>query len=144
MSGLTALTEYLLQNCYKVYAGHLSVFQVLIAIPQNGMLPVVLTKDQVELCMQEAKAGHALTIDLPNQVVILPNGSHLPFDVQSHLKNCLINGWDDITLTMHHIDEIAKFEQHRSAVWPWLDGNGYLSRDAQGRIAVLAEGRTDW
>ena len=66
--------------------------------------------------------GYALTIDLPRQVVVLPGGEELPFDVQPWRKHCLIGGLDDIGLTLRHADKIRAFEEKRLAAKPWLVG----------------------
>jgi 3-isopropylmalate/(R)-2-methylmalate dehydratase small subunit len=94
-------------NCYK-----------------NGLLPIVLPASQVDKLFDEVAAfpGYALTIDLPRQVVIKPDGSELVFDVEAFRKQCLVNGWDDIGLTLRHADKIRAFEAQRLAAKPWLEG----------------------
>ena len=89
---------------------------------KNGMLPIVLPQSQVATLFDEvfAFAGYALTIDLPRQVVVKPDGSELPFDVQPFRKYCLVNGFDDIGLTLRHADKIRAFEVERLAKMPWL------------------------
>jgi 3-isopropylmalate/(R)-2-methylmalate dehydratase small subunit len=64
--------------------------------------------------------GYALTIDLPRQVVLKPDGSELPFEVQPFRKYCLVNGFDDIGLTLRHADKIKAFEAERLTRMPWL------------------------
>ena len=64
--------------------------------------------------------GYQLTIDLERQVVVLPQGEEIPFDVQAFRKYCLINGLDDIGLTLRHVDKIKAFEAERLASKPWL------------------------
>ncbi len=68
-----------------------------------------------------AAPGYRLTVDLPRQVVVKPDGSELAFEVQAFRKQCLINGWDDIGLTLRHADAIRAFEAERLARMPWLD-----------------------
>jgi 3-isopropylmalate/(R)-2-methylmalate dehydratase small subunit len=94
-------------NCYK-----------------NGLLPIVLTASQVDQLFDEVAAfpGYALTIDLPRQVVVKPDGSELAFDVEPFRKQCLVNGWDDIGLTLRHAAKIRAFEAQRLATKPWLEG----------------------
>jgi 3-isopropylmalate/(R)-2-methylmalate dehydratase small subunit len=94
-------------NCYK-----------------NGLLPIVLPASQVDQLFDEVAAfpGYALTIDLPRQVVVKPDGSELAFDVEPFRKQCLVNGWDDIGLTLRHADKIRAFEAQRLATKPWLEG----------------------
>ena len=64
--------------------------------------------------------GYQLTVDLPRQVVLKPDGSELPFEVQAFRKYCLVNGFDDIGLTLRHADKIKAFEAERLARMPWL------------------------
>jgi 3-isopropylmalate/(R)-2-methylmalate dehydratase small subunit len=64
--------------------------------------------------------GYQLTVDLPRQVVVKPDGSELPFEVQPFRKYCLVNGFDDIGLTLRHADKIKAFEAERLAKMPWL------------------------
>ncbi len=92
-------------NCYK-----------------NGILPIVLPASQVATLFDQTFAfpGYQLTIDLARQVVIKPDGSELPFDVEPFRKYCLLNGFDDIGLTLRHADKIRAFEAERLARMPWL------------------------
>ena len=89
---------------------------------KNGLLPVVLDESQVARLFDEVAAfpGYSLTIDLPRQVVVKPDGSELPFDVAPFRKYCLVNGFDDIGLTLRHADKIRTFEAERLAKMPWL------------------------
>ncbi len=91
---------------------------------KNGLLPIVLPDSQVARLFDEVAAfvGYSLTIDLPRQVIVKPDGSELPFDVQPFRKQCLVNGWDDIGLTLRHADKIRAFEAERLASRPWLEG----------------------
>jgi 3-isopropylmalate dehydratase len=75
--------------------------------------------------MADANAKQELEIDLPNQVIIRANGEKIPFEVDSFRKHCLINGLDDIGLTMQQDDAISTFEQKRTELYPWLNGAGY-------------------
>ncbi len=92
-------------NCYK-----------------NGLLPVVLPEAQVARLFDEVLAfpGYSLTVDLPRQVVVKPDGQELPFEVQAFRKYCLVNGFDDIGLTLRHAEKIKAFEAERLARMPWL------------------------
>ena len=89
---------------------------------KNGILPIVLPEAQVARLFDEAAAfpGYQLTVDLPRQVVIKPDGTELPFDIQPFRKYCLVNGFDDIGLTLRHADKIKAFEAERLAKMPWL------------------------
>jgi 3-isopropylmalate/(R)-2-methylmalate dehydratase small subunit len=64
--------------------------------------------------------GFELTIDLQRQVVIKPQGEEIPFEVNSFRKYCLLNGFDDIVLTLRHADKIRAYEAQRLATKPWL------------------------
>jgi len=89
---------------------------------KNGLLPIVLPEQQVARLFDEVKAfvGYALTLDLPRQVILKPDGSELPFEVEPFRKYCLVNGFDDIGLTLRHKDKIRAFEAERLARMPWL------------------------
>jgi 3-isopropylmalate/(R)-2-methylmalate dehydratase small subunit len=89
---------------------------------KNGLLPIVLPEAQVASLFDEALAfpGFTLTIDLERQVVVRPQGQELVFEVQPFRKYCLINGLDDIGLTLRHADKIKAFEAQRLATKPWL------------------------
>ena len=89
---------------------------------KNGVLPIALAATQVARLFDEAAGfvGYRLTIDLPRQVIVKPDGSEIAFDVQPFRKYCLINGYDDIGLTLRHADKIRAFEAERLARMPWL------------------------
>jgi 3-isopropylmalate/(R)-2-methylmalate dehydratase small subunit len=90
---------------------------------KNGLLPIVLPESQVAKLFDEVYGfvGYALTIDLPRQVIVKPDGSELAFEVQPFRKYCLVNGFDDIGLTLRHADKIRAFEAERLAKMPWLN-----------------------
>ncbi len=89
---------------------------------KNGLLPIVLPEHEVARLFDDVAAfpGFALTVDLPRQRVVRPDGTELPFDVQPFRKECLLNGWDDIALTLRHKEKIQAFEAERLATKPWL------------------------
>ncbi|OIQ77380.1 3-isopropylmalate dehydratase small subunit 1 [mine drainage metagenome] len=89
---------------------------------KNGLLPIVLSPTQVSQLFDEVAAfpGYTLTVDLERQLVIKPNGDELAFDVEPFRKYCLLNGFDDIGLTLLHADKIRLFEIQRMAQKPWL------------------------
>jgi len=68
----------------------------------------------------EASEGYKLNVDLPSQTVTLPSGLSFGFDITPHRKHCLLNGLDEIGLTLQHADEIAAFEAKRKVAQPWL------------------------
>ena len=88
---------------------------------KNGILPVVLPKEICEQLMDDAKLGTnaRLTVDLENQVVVRPDGTRIPFEVEKFRKHCLLNGLDDIGLTMAHAPAIDIFEARRTQEKPW-------------------------
>ena len=89
---------------------------------KNGLLPIVLPEAVVAQLFDEVAAfpGYELTVDLERQVVVRPQGEEIPFEVQAFRKFCLINGLDDIGLTLRHADKIKAFEAERLATKPWL------------------------
>ena len=89
---------------------------------KNGLLPIVLPDAQVAALFDELAAfpGYSLTIDLERQRIVKPDGQELPFEVQAFRKYCLLNGFDDIGLTLRHADKIRAFEAQRLTQKPWL------------------------
>jgi len=89
---------------------------------KNGLLPIVLPEATVAQLFDEVAAfpGYQLTIDLERQVIVRPQGEEIPFDVQAFRKYCLLNGFDDIGLTLRQSDKIKAFEAQRLATKPWL------------------------
>jgi len=89
---------------------------------KNGLLPIVLPEAQVTDLFDEALAfpSYQLTIDLDRQVIVRAQGEELPFDIQPFRKYCLINGFDDIGLTLRQSDKIKAFEAQRLVQKPWL------------------------
>ena len=90
---------------------------------KNGVLPIVLSERHVDALFHDVAGfvGFELTIDLPRQVVVRPDGQELPFDIQPFRKYCLLNGFDDIGLTLRHADKIRSYEAERLAQKPWLN-----------------------
>jgi 3-isopropylmalate/(R)-2-methylmalate dehydratase small subunit len=91
---------------------------------KNGLLPIVLTEQQMDELFAdvEANEGYELTIDLENQNVIKPNGDTVDFEIDAFRKHCLINGLDDIGLTLQDADDITTYENKRRESSPWLFG----------------------
>ena len=90
---------------------------------KNGILPIVLPEAVVAQLFDEVFGfiGYQLTVDLQRQVVVKADGSEIPFEVQAFRKYCLLNGLDDIGLTLRHADKILAFEAERLARMPWLN-----------------------
>jgi len=89
---------------------------------KNGLLPIVLPESQVASLFDEVAAfvGYQLTVDLERQVIVKADGTELPFEVQAFRKYCLLNGFDDIGLTLRHADKIKAYEAERLLKKPWL------------------------
>lgn len=89
---------------------------------KNGLLPIVLGDEVVEKLFQEmyATEGYQLTIDLHTQTVQTPSGEAFSFEVDAFRKHCLLNGLDDIGLTLEHADLIRAYEAKRREEAPWL------------------------
>lgn len=108
---------------------------------KNGMLPLVIEDQAVlEKIADEARAGREVEVDLINQQVNDASGQKLAsFDMEEFRKHCLVNGLDDIGLTMQLESKIKQFERARTIDTPWLDGSGYLKKGKQdGPVKVEA------
>jgi 3-isopropylmalate/(R)-2-methylmalate dehydratase small subunit len=101
-----SFADIFMNNCYK-----------------NGLLPVVLTASQVDHLFNETNSfnGYQVTIDLERQVVIAADGKSYDFDITPFRKYCLMNGLDDIGLTLRHSEKIKFYESQRLLKMPWLD-----------------------
>lgn len=91
---------------------------------KNGLLPIVLPEDVVSQLFDEmyAQEGYELTVDLQEQTVVKPNGTKYGFEVDAFRKHCLLNGLDDIELTLLDAEHIKAYEQSRRLSAPWLFG----------------------
>ncbi len=100
-----SFADIFFNNCYK-----------------NGLLPIVLSAQQVDHLFNEAAAfnGYQLTIDLEKQQVIAPDGRSYDFEIAAFRKYCMVNGLDDIGLTLRHADKIKTYESERVLRMPWL------------------------
>ena len=89
---------------------------------KNGILPIVLPATQLDVLFVQVEAtpGYKLVVDLESQRVMRPDGESVSFEVDTFRKECLINGWDDIGLTLRHADAIRAFEAKRRIEQPWL------------------------
>ena len=89
---------------------------------KNGILPIVLSEAQISQLFDEMYAfpGYSLTVDLERQVIVKPSGEEIAFEVNAFRKYCLLNGFDDIGLTLRQADKIKAFEAERLAAKPWL------------------------
>jgi len=89
---------------------------------KNGLLPIVLDRETVDRLFRECEAtpGYQLTVDLAAQTVTTPAGASFGFDVDAFRKHCLLNGLDDIGLTLQHVAEIKAYEERRKQAAPWI------------------------
>lgn len=100
-----SFADIFFNNCFKI-----------------GLLPIVLPKAELDAIfgLAEHSPGYRLSIDLPEQKVVRPDGHAITFSVDPFRKECLLNGWDDIGLTLRHAEAIREFEAARRASQPWL------------------------
>jgi len=89
---------------------------------KNGILPIVLNEETVDdlFNLVQQNSGYRLVVDLNNQLITMPDGSTISFDVDGFRKHCLLQGLDDIGLTLQHVDAIHAYEKERNKVTPWL------------------------
>lgn len=101
----SSFADIFFNNCYK-----------------NGLLPIVLDMDQIDYLFSQvyAKPGYQLTIDLSGQQIITPEGEHYAFEITPFRKKSMLEGLDEIGLTLQHADKIHEFEQQYFARHPWL------------------------
>ncbi|EIN10783.1 hypothetical protein PUNSTDRAFT_142715 [Punctularia strigosozonata HHB-11173 SS5] len=112
---------------------------------QNGMLPVALSQEDCMALAKDAEAGHELEVDLEKQEIRRPNGQPaIMFTVDPFRRHCLLNGLDDIALTLQKADAIEQFEERRSEVWPWLDGFGYKGKIPINKSVQKKAGKMEW
>ena len=102
-----SFADIFFSNCYK-----------------NGLLPIVLPAATVDKLFKECEAneGYRLAVDLESQKVTTPSGESFAFDITPHRKHCLLNGLDEIGLTLQHAEEIRGYEARRREQAPWLFG----------------------
>jgi 3-isopropylmalate/(R)-2-methylmalate dehydratase small subunit len=95
---------------------------------KNGMLLIILPQKEIEALMADAALGAnaKVTVDLKKQEITRPDGSTIKFDIDPFKKHCLLNGLDDIGLTLEKEKSIASFEQRHKSERPWLYGAGRI------------------
>ncbi|MBA4351413.1 MAG: 3-isopropylmalate dehydratase small subunit [Rhodobacter sp.] len=100
----TSFADIFYNNCFK-----------------NGILPIVMPQDVVDVLMADAKKGAnaRVTVDLPSQTVTTSDGQSFPFEVDPHRKHCLLNGLDDIGLTLEKAAAIDSYEKTLATLRPW-------------------------
>ena len=100
----TSFADIFFNNCFK-----------------NGILPIILPQAEVDVLMADARKGAnaRVTVDLEEQTVTTSDGQSFAFDVDSHRKHCLLNGLDDIGLTLEKATAIDSFESKSAALRPW-------------------------
>ena len=91
---------------------------------KNGVLPIILPKEQVDALMADAEMGAnaIVTVDLEKQEIIRPDGEAVTFEVDEFRRHCLLNGLDDVALTLEKNAEIEQFEGTQKTATPWLYG----------------------
>jgi 3-isopropylmalate/(R)-2-methylmalate dehydratase small subunit len=101
----TSFADIFYNNCFK-----------------NGILPIKVSKEDLAKLMDDAERGAnaTLTVDLENQKITGPDGGEVAFEMDAFKKHCLLNGLDDVGLTMENKDKIEDFENQRKASQPWL------------------------
>ena len=89
---------------------------------KNGLLPIVLERTAVDQLFRECEAtpGYRLVVDLVTQIVTSPSGTEFKFEIDGFRRHCLLNGLDDIGLTLQHVAEIKTYEERRRKEAPWL------------------------
>jgi len=89
---------------------------------KNGLLPIILDEAIVDELFNEVAAndGYELVVDLESQEIVKPSGDAIPFEVDAFRKHCLLNGLDDIGLTLQDADDIKAYEAKRKESSPWL------------------------
>ncbi|NKB61307.1 MAG: 3-isopropylmalate dehydratase small subunit [Gammaproteobacteria bacterium] len=89
---------------------------------KNGILPITLNDDVIQSLFEqvEAQPGYSVVVDLPNQTITDPHGEILAFEVETFRKHCLVNGLDDIGLTLQHSNLVKEYEEKRKLETPWL------------------------
>jgi len=89
---------------------------------KNGILPIVLDEELVDSLFQDVvdTAGYKLRVDLQEQLIIQEDGTKIAFNVDKFHKHCLLEGLDDIALSLQHVDDIRAYEQSRCKITPWL------------------------
>ncbi len=93
---------------------------------KNGILPITLPQEDVDKLMDDANRGAnaIITVDLENQVITGPDGGEIRFEIDPFKKHCLLNGLDDIGLTMEKERSISAYEAKHRAAQPWLTSSG--------------------
>ena len=101
----TSFADIFYNNCFK-----------------NGILPIKVSKEDLDKLMDDAERGAnaTLTVDLGNQKIFGPDGGEVSFEMDAFKKQCLLNGLDDIGLTMKNKDKIENFEDQNRTSQPWL------------------------
>ena len=101
----TSFADIFYNNCFK-----------------NGILPIIVSPDDLKKLMDDAERGSnaTLTVDLVNQVIKGPDGGEVRFEIDAFKKHCMLNGWDDIGLTLRDEDKITSYEAVQKSQQPWI------------------------
>ena len=108
----SSFADIFLSNCFK-----------------NGLLPIVLKEKNIQELFElsSGQSALSLTVDLPEQHLALPDGRRIPFEINANHKRCLIEGLDDIGMTLAHEEAIRAFEAMHRQKQPWLFDKGAAS-----------------
>ncbi|MEO0750645.1 MAG: 3-isopropylmalate dehydratase small subunit [Pseudomonadota bacterium] len=101
----TSFADIFFNNCFK-----------------NGILPITLPQEQVDTLMQDAERGAnaIMTVDLEANLIVTSDGQEIPFEVESFRRSCLLQGLDDIGLTLEKLDHIEAYEARMAGDMPWM------------------------
>lgn len=113
-------------------------------LTKNGQLPVTLKPEEIERVYEDAEAGKPVTVDLENQVVVCADGvTKFAFETPSFTRHCLLDGLDDIALTLQKEQQISEYEKRRSQTTPWLDGH-HSPNGTQRLSEARGSAGTEW
>lgn len=108
------------------------------------MLPITLSQEKIDLLLQDATLGKELEINLPDQTIARPSGEKISFDIEPFRKHCLVNGLDDIGLTMQKEELILTYEKNMTINRPWIDGWKASSSVSAKVLSSSSKPVVDW
>ena len=111
---------------------------------KNGILCLELSQEQVDLFYDDAKAGKEIEVDLESNRISKSSGESISFEIPAFRRHCLLNGLDDIALTLQHQAEIGEYERQRAVIWPWLDDMSQSKRGGITASLSSAQKQTSW
>lgn len=98
---------------------------------KNGVLPITLDEALIKqlFALVKNQPGISFSVDLKQQTILLPDGEAISFSIQPFDRNCLLNGFDEISLTLEHADKIRTYETNQSLITPWLFADKAIAED---------------